>query len=188
MTTKLLALTLALLPALAGARVLGPGTLEVGGGTSLDFGTVTREVNGVEQFDISTLSLDADALWYLVNNFGLGVGISYERTELDDGVDSDEFSQTIVGPEAKFNLPIAPMASLVAEGLVGRIVVDDNGDDADGFAWQVGGGVRFFPADYLSLDALLRYTSASVEDDAGTELDEAGWNVGVGLSFYFGGR
>lgn len=193
MTTKILALTLAVLPALAGARDLGPGTFELGGGTDLGFGSATTEVNGVEVVDISTRSVNADALYYVVNNLGIGLGISYDWTEFDDGVSPKQSSSTsIIGPELKLNLPIAPKASVLLGGAIGRMVLSqDDGfgqADADGFAFLLGGGVRFFPADFVSLDALLNYTKAGVSDDAGNDIDVSGWELGLGVSVYFGGR
>jgi opacity protein-like surface antigen len=189
MNTKTAALTLALLPALAGARDLGPGTFELSGRTGLDFGSATAESSAsTTDLDISTLSVNGDALFYVVNNFGIGLGVSYDKTELDNGVDSSESSTSLIGPEAKLNLPIATQASVVLMGAAGRMATEDDLGDADGWAFLVGGGLRFFPADSVSLDAMISYTTASMEHDLGVDLDVSGWDLGLGLSVYFGGR
>lgn len=192
MNLKIAVLALAALPAFAGARDLRPGTVELSGGTRLDFGSATleREFAGFsEEVDVSTVALEAEGLYYIANNLGVGLGISYEKDDFDypDG-DSDEISTSLIGPMVKYNIPLAPQFSIALEGGIGRMVESQNDQDIDGFALLLGGGARFFATDWMSLDAMLSYTRASLEDDFDVEYTVSGWDLGVAVSFYLGGR
>jgi hypothetical protein len=189
MNAKIAVLTLALLPALAGARDLAPGTFELSGGTNLDYGKMTTSVPGEPDVDQTSLTLETDALYYVVKNLGLGLALRYDKSETDFGglggtVDS---SSSLIGPALKFSLPVAPSASVLLGGAVGRMSMSSDGSDADGWAFTVGGGLRLFAADWASFDALVSYTNASI-DFQGIDVDVTGWDVGLALSVFFGGR
>ena len=189
MIRTIAALALAVLPALAAARELPPGTFEVGAGTNLSFGSAKTEVNGTELMDTSSTAFSGDGLFYLARNVGLGLGLSYDHTKVETPTGStSESTQWMFGPELKVNVPLAPATSLLLVGALGRTKLDEDGAEADGWAWEVGAGLRLFPAEFVSLDVLLDYSHAGVTDDAGNDYTAAGWNVGVGFSLYFGGQ
>lgn len=194
MNAKIAALTLALLPALAGARDLGAGTFELSGGTNLNFGSRTYELTnpaftGKYEVDESTVALNTDALFYVVPNLGLGLGLQYQKTEWEDDFDKWESSFSFIGPEVKYNIPVAPSVSILVGGGLGRLAMTDlDGEDADGWALTLGAGARFFVVDAVAFDATLSYLKGSVEDDFNTETDLSGWNIGLALSVFFGGR
>lgn len=194
MNGKIAALTLALLPALAGARDLGPGTFELSGGTNLNFGSRTYELTnpafvGKYEVDESTFALNTDALFYVVRNLGVGLALQYQKTEWDDGVDEWESSYSFIGPEVKYNLAVAPSVSIIFGGGLGRLAFTDlDGEDADGWGLTLGAGARFFVVDAVAFDATLNYLTGSVEDDFNTDTDVSGWNIGAAVSVFFGGR
>ncbi len=189
MTRKLAALALAALPALAGARDLPPGTFEVGGSTNLSFGSAKVEVNDNKVLDTSARSFTGDALGYVTRNVGLGLGLSYgySKVELASG-SSSESTQWLVAPEVKVSVPLAPTASLLLVGAVGRAKVDVDGTETTGWEWLARGGFRFFPAQWVAFDALLDYSHSGVSDDAGNDYSVSGWTVSAGLSVFFGGQ
>ncbi len=120
MTRKLFALALAALPALAAARDLKVGTFEVGAGTNLNIGSMTTDVNDTEFGKISTTAFNGNALYYVANDFGLGLDLTYDKTKTEYGAvlggGSSTTTQWTVGPIAKLNFPVSPSVSI---GLLG---------------------------------------------------------------------
>ncbi len=195
MNAKTAALTLALLPALAGARDLGPGTWELSGGTNLDFGKTTSSRSGASDLETTVVSVDTDGLYYPVKNLGIGLGLGYDRSESDSGVYSSESSTSVIGPQAKLSIPFAPQASVLLSGAVGRMWVRQETNDlpvehADGWLFVGGAGVRMFPADFVALDVTVNYMRGSIdyEDLGAPEVDMSGWDLGLAISVFFGGR
>ncbi len=66
--------------------------------------------------------------------------------------------------------------------------LEEEGRSADGWAFNVGGGLRFFPVDFASLDVLVTYAYGSLSDSASNDFTVKGWNLGAGFSFFFGGK
>jgi hypothetical protein len=175
----------ALLPALAAARDVEPGTWEVTGGTRLGLSKLTVEPPGSPDIETSTVTFDTSVGYYLANNFGLGLLLDWEKQEVEIGAASEETTTSMIGPVATFNIPVAANVSGIASGGIVRMAVDTDGNDADGFGILLGGGLRLFATRNVAFDATLSFLFASVEDDLNNEVDISGFDLGVGIAILF---
>lgn len=191
MKLRTLALVSLLLPAIASARDISAGTFQLGGDANVSFSTGSVEFAtpvGTEEIDIDTFELGASGLFYVIPNLGLGAFIDHSNTTTEfEGEESDS-SSTVVGPQLSYNLSLAEQLSVFGTAGLGYATAEDDDADADGFAWAIGGGLRFFPARSVSLDGLISYSNLNLEDDFNNELDVSDLRIGVGLSVYFGGN
>jgi len=187
MKLRTLALVSLLIPALASARDLSAGTLQLGGDTNLGFSMTTTDFGGGD-VDTNVFDIGVSGLYYIIPNLGVGAFLDYsnESTEFED-IESD-FSSTIIGPQVSYNLSLAEQASAFGTFGLGYAKVDADDAEASGFAWQLGGGIRYFPVSAVSLDGSITYSNVSLEDDFNNEGDVSDLRIGVGLSFYFGGK
>lgn len=192
MTFRALAVASLLLPGLASARDLSAGTFQLGGDGSISFSRRSSEIEGNEGDDIDTLRVRASGFYYLVPNLGLGAFLEYLQQSTEVVGDDLQVSTVIVGPQVSYNLALAERLS--AFGTVGagwaksEAEVGDVSSDISGLAWQLGGGLRFFPARSVSIDGSVSYLSLNLEDDEDRDIDSSELGVRVGLSFYFGGN
>jgi hypothetical protein len=177
----------ALLPALAGARDLGPGTWEVTGGTRLGLSNVTLEPPGSPDVETRTVTFDTSVGYYVANNFGLGLLLDWQKEEIEIGTASTETTTSMIGPIATYDIPVSANVSVVASGGIVRMAVDVDGNDADGFGVLLGGGLRLFATRNVAFDATLSFLLASVEDDLNNEIDISGFDLGLGIAVFFGG-
>lgn len=187
MNAARLALIALLLPAAASAREIGAGTFQLSGGTQISYSSFSTEQPGFDDVDDTSFDLNGSGYFYVIPNLGIGAFISHNSSTFEQGVDSDDSSQTSIGPAITYNFPVAPQLSLFAEALLGYSTASFNDGDASGFLFGLGGGLRFFPADRVSLDASVNWSTASLEDDFNNEADTSGLSLGVGISVYFGG-
>lgn len=163
----------------AHAKNIQVGTVELSGTT--EFSYTDQEVENGTDIDIKTTELDVDALYYLVENLGLGLSVSYSDTE----VDNLDTSSWLVGPQVLYNFSMSEEASLFLKGSVFYAESEFDSVDADGWGWSVDGGAKYFINDHVSLNGSVGYASLSLEDDFNNDADIKGFNFGVGFSLYF---
>jgi opacity protein-like surface antigen len=187
MNAARLALVALLLPAAASAREIRPGTFQLSGGTQVSYSSTTTEQPGVSDFDSSSFDLNGAGYFYVIPNLGIGAFVSLTNGTDEFEGEEDEFSQTFLGPQITYNFPVAPQLSLFAEAALGWASASNNDNDASGLGFGLGGGLRFFPVDAVSLDASVNWTTLSLEDDFDNEADTSNLSLGVGISVYFGG-
>ncbi|MBE0568874.1 MAG: hypothetical protein IH577_04285, partial [Deltaproteobacteria bacterium] len=71
-------------------------------------------------------------------------------------------------------------------GAVGYATAEVEDFDADGWAFQLGGGLKYFLTNSASINGALTYQNLSLEaDSGGGDIDTSGINIGIGLSIYF---
>ncbi|MBK8162802.1 MAG: hypothetical protein IPK65_06540 [Gammaproteobacteria bacterium] len=151
----------------------------------------TIEIQGFEDLDQDTTSLDILALYYVSDNFGLGITWNYDTTEVFFGGDSIEVTSNEIGPVAAYNISLNKDASLKRIGALLIASIEDDsifGDEVtiDGNGWAVGGIISNFINDYISVNASLVFESLSLEeDDFDTDVDVGGYTVGVGFLSIF---
>lgn len=173
------------------AHDLKKGTVELGGSLQASMTSSTIEIPGFEDLDQDTTALDILALYYVSDNFGLGVTWNYDTTEFSSGGDSLDVTSNEIGPVAAYNISLNKNASLKLFGAFLIASVEDDtvfGDEVtiDGNGWAVGGMISNFINDYISIDATLVYETLSLEEsDSDTDVDVNGYTVGVGVSVYF---
>lgn len=174
-----------LVPASLWAMDINQGTFELAGTTAFNFSDTTTEVDGASDIDTTTWSLELDGNYYFMKNVGLGLILQYQDSEVDAGLPTGdiETSTFFIGPQIIYNMPLSEKVSLFVKGAVGYADAEFESDDADGWGWQVGGGLKYFITNSASINAAVTYQSLSMED--GGDVDTDGFNVGVGLSIYF---
>ncbi|MBE0568431.1 MAG: porin family protein [Deltaproteobacteria bacterium] len=169
-------------PATLWAMDINQGTIELSGKTAFDFSDTTTEVTGSPDIDETSYSFQIDGLYYLQNNLGLGLIFEYEETEFDS-IDSSTF---IIGPQVTYNFPLGEKVSLFVNGAVGYATAEVEDFDADGWAFQLGGGLKYFLTNSASINGAVTYQNLSLEaDSGGGDIDTSGIHVGIGLSIYF---
>lgn len=98
-------------------------------------------------------------------------------------------SVVMVGPSLKFAVSLTDNANAYVMGSGGYVKAEvslGGGDsDADGYFWQVGGGLQFFVTDSVALNDGLSYQQVSLsEDEADADVDLDGLTVSLGLSVF----
>jgi outer membrane protein len=182
--TVIVLLALLVLPATLWAMDIDPGKFELAGTTAFNFSDTTTEVDGAPDIDTTTWSFELDGNYYFMKNIGLGLILQYQDSEIDAGAGDIETSTFFIGPQIIYNIPLNYKVSLFVKGSVGYADVEVESEDADGWGWQVGGGLKYFLTNSASINAGVSYQSLYMEDGAG-DVDTDSFNVGVGLSIYF---
>jgi hypothetical protein len=197
---------LATFPMIAGASdlasSLAPGTLEVTGITFLDASTGSSEstlAGATATVDSTNFNLLTGALYYVVQDLGLGlhVGYGYSKSEFQGSTFSS--SDYSVGPLVSYAVPVAPQLALIgsADGSWIRRTSSSSGradDTSNGYGFGLQAGVKYFPAKPVSLDAGLGWSWQRFEEDGlglanGPKVTVTSTSLGLhlGVSVYFGG-
>lgn len=171
------------------ARDLSRGTVEIGGDLDLSTMSIDNKPEWGDSFKSDTKHLSTDLVYYVADNFGMGLQWNYVRTELDIFGDTLESTTNMIGPTAAYNISLNDDTSLK---LLGGIFItsseesDSSGTESgDGNGWHVGGQLNYFLNDAVAINGLLSYFSLSLKDDATfTNFDSDGWGLGIGLSVY----
>jgi hypothetical protein len=191
MRKLILVAALAALPSLVSAQSLKAGTLQLSGASGLQFGSNKLEQDGFADFDTTVRQLGGDALYYVTPIIGVGVTVSYVYQKLDDGVDTQESTDTAFGPIVGLNLPIGEKVALSAFGGFGRQSTEfDNGfvtTEGDGWGIFLGGGLKVFPVQSVSLDLGLQLSRFGLDFD-GQDVTSTNVALRAGISVYLGGR
>jgi len=172
-------------PASLWAMDIDQGKFELAGTTAFNFSDTTTEVDGAPDIDTTTWSFELDGNYYFMKNVGLGLILLYEDSEVDAGAGDIETSTFFIGPQITYNIPLNEKVSLFVNGAVGYADAEFDSNDADGWGFQVGGGLKYFLTNSASINGRVQYQSLSMEADAGGDADTDGFNLGVGLSIYF---
>ncbi len=209
MRTKLrVVLAVALLPLLASASEIVPGTIQVSGGTTLGFSSATAEQtlkspgfpDVREDTDIRTFDIEVGTLYYLTNMVGVGLDLGYGSREAETRPITVTETELFIGPKVGIDVPVAERIAVFGDLAIGYVKESFEEQDATdpfasfkyeptGWGLRIGGGVKFFPLKSLSLDAGLTYRYTSVSYDVFPDTVETrtgGIGGRVGLSIYFG--
>lgn len=187
MKLRTLALVSLLLPALASARDLSAGTLQLGGDANMAFSAGSADF-GAGDVDTNTFQIGVSGLYYLIPNLGFGAFLDYVNESTEFAGETSDASTTIIGPQVSYNLGLSEQVSGFGTFGIGYAKMEQDDADASGFGWSIGGGLRFFPTRSVSLDGTLSYANVNLEDDFNNEADFSDLTVGVGISFYLGGN
>ncbi len=183
--TVIVLLALLVVPATLWAMDINQGKIELSGQTKFNFSKTDIEATGSPDIDVTTFEFQLDGLYYLQKNLGLGLTILYDKTETEVAGASVDSSTFIIGPQVTYNIPLNEKVSLFVNGAVGYATAEFDNADADGWAYQFGGGLKYFLTNSASINGAVSYQSISLEDDFNNDIDTSGVSVGVGLSIYF---
>jgi hypothetical protein len=185
--------TLCLAPTLAVASDLRPGNLKLSGSTHLEFSSNETDLEDGDEGDVTQIAAGTSGYWFLTPNVGVGASLDYVRQSEDDALGDVTVTQYIVGPAVAFHLPVSERAALFGEAGIGlaRMSVDFGGDlgseDFDGDGWGIfgRGGVAFFVARAVSLDAALFFERTEWDPD-GRDVTFNTLGLNLGISVYLG--
>ena len=172
-------------PAALWGMDINQGKFELSGQTAFNFSDTTTEVAGSPDIDETSWSIQLDGNYYVINNLGLGLILQYESSETEVVGGDIDSSTLVIGPQVTYNISLSPQASVFVNGAIGYATVEVENEDADGYAWQIGVGLKYFLTNSVAANGVVSYQSLSLEDDDGNDFDRDGVNVGVGLSVYF---
>ena len=187
---KLLAiLAVVILPVVASASEIKPGTIQVSGATKLNFDSVSWKVDGTKVADITMFGVDGAALYYITPMIGVGLDLRFENQSVKPvGGTSESTSAYSIGPKAGLDYPLGENLAAFADVALLLSKADFGGVEGSGFGFGIAGGVKYFPVSVLSLDAGLRYSYQSLKLDDGfdTKASIGDFGVFAGVSLYFG--
>lgn len=184
--TVFVLLALLVVPGTLWAMDINQGKFELAGKTAFNFSDTTTEFDGGADVDTTTWSIELDGNYYFAKNLGLGLIFQYQKSEVDAGGPNDLDSSTVfIGPQVIYHFPLNEKISLFVNGAVGYAELEVESEDADGWGFQVGGGLKYFLTNSASINGSVMYQSLSMEADAGGDADTDGFTFGVGLSIYF---
>lgn len=164
---------------------ISEGVFELSGQTKFNFSKTDIEVTGSPDTEVTSTVIQFDGLYYFKKNLGLGLSVQYDKSETEvDGASLDT-STFLIGPLMTYNIPLKDKFSVFVNGLVGYATLKIGNDDADGWGFQIGGGVKYFPMKSASINATVSYQYIGLEDDYENDYDASGVNFGIGLSIYF---
>jgi len=170
------------------AKTIGPGTFEFSGDTELSYFSNTNEFKDKtfgdsEKIDTTTTKLSLSGSYYAIPNLGVGLLVSFETADTE----GDKETATAIGPQVIYQFGLSEAANVFIAAAVGynKVEAESDGEsaDADGFFWAVGGGLKFFPTNNFSVDAMIQYASHNYED-SDFEVEASGFGFGVGFSVY----
>jgi opacity protein-like surface antigen len=181
------------------ARAISPGTLEVGGDTTLRFESSKLEIEGdPDSQDTKRFELGLVGLYYITPNLAAGGFLQYDSETTEVAGAEDGLKTLLVGPAIGLDLPLQEKLSFFAQAGVGyqsATFTQTGSPDVDfsGWAFIVRGGLKYFVVKSFSLDAALQFNRSTVTGDAPgpglpePELTSTGFGLSLGLSVYFGG-
>jgi hypothetical protein len=173
-------------PALALARDLEPGTVELSGDSSFIFTSQKLRAQGFQDVDANTTSLSLGGFVFVARNLGVGAFVSYDEQSASSGATTTKSRSSLLGPALSFHLPIAPQVSLAVQGAIGVASLESDGSTADGWGWGDSAGIRYFAIPSVSFDGGVSILSVSVKS-SGLPIDQTGFGLSVGVSVYLGG-
>jgi len=169
------------------AKEIGQGIISISGATGLGFNKSTTSVEGMDDLEATTIDIEVNGEYYFMPNLGIGLIFMYESVEEDLPMDGTyECSSMMVGPQVVYNVSVNEQMSIPVFAAFGSVSMDDDGEDISGWAWAIGGGLRYFVMDNISFDGYLVYDSMSLENDV--EFDITDFGARVGVSIYLGGE
>jgi hypothetical protein len=185
---------LVLISSVVYSKEISPGTISLSGTTGLGFFKTTTSYEGMDDLDSDLFTAEINGEYYIIPNLGVGLILMYESGSQDyayyDGsgmsIDTMDYSSVMVGPQVVYNVNLNEQMSAPIFAGFGHVSYDDDGDKMSGWAWVVGGGLRYFVMDRISFDGYIYYDSMSLEDDVTVDITDISGRAGI--SIYLGGE
>lgn len=175
------------------AHGIGVGTIEIGGDLDLSaFSAETKFSSGgfSDTTDNDTVNLSLTGFYYVADNLGIGISWSYRSEKVSADGDSAKTTMHVIGPAVQFNSSLNKNVNLFLAGTLGYASIDYDDSffgnaSADGFGYDIVGGIKYFMNDHISLNGSIGYGSISADIDGfDAEVKISGVNFGMGLSVY----
>ena len=174
------------------------GDIEFSTAASLDINRVKTKEEGIDYereraLTITTLSIPVRVGYFLTDNIEIEPEIThtYMKYSYEDYSGSTTTSLLLANVAFNFNTPSQVMPFVL--GGVGlmteRTSYDGESESESGFAWNVGGGIKWFVANRVALRIEYRFISFSLttEEDTNYKITESHTNhrIFVGISMFF---
>jgi hypothetical protein len=140
--------------------------------------------------DVTTVAGDAGIHYFVTDWLQLGILVLGEHQEIENGPLETESSSVRGAPAITINIPTdSPVVPFIraAAGVeyIRTDVNDQNPDDAVGFYWQAGAGLRFFVTHWASINIQAIFENSIFDDD---DIDRVySYGALAGISLYWGG-
>lgn len=172
------------------------GDVELSTAASLDIDRIKEKIDGVEVEEVLTISTFSVPLrigYFLTDNIEIEPEIYfiYLRMSYDEESASSTTALLLANVAYNFGTPSQVMPFVL--GGVGlmteRTSYDGESESASGFAWNVGGGIKWFAANRVALRVKYRFIHYSIttEVDTFVKVTDSHTNhrIFVGLSIFF---
>lgn len=176
------------------AKDINLGTLELLGDASAQLSTEKDTSSGSPITETTkTTDLHATGLYYIQNNFGIGLDFTYLISKYSrPGFDST-VKATLISPVVGFNLSLDPTSSILLEfGLLGAIQGVSTYDDSDGDTGEadisgtlIGALYKKFVNPNVSLNFGVALISVDAEYEFGGKDETDSTDFLAGISVYF---
>lgn len=171
------------------AKEIERGTLEIGGGLDVSYGSHSTKVSQGETSSTDAQNISAILAFYVAPNLAAGLAWDYRSADVTSGGDRFESSLNVIGPLVTLNLGLNDAAALRFTASIGK-AHSEAGDtfsvvNVDGLGWSVGGAIRYFLTDSVALDGGIDYLSLSMkESTTSTEVSQSGFSTALGISVF----
>ena len=205
---RVLGVGLILLPLAAAGIEPGEGTIEVSGTSALSMGSTRTESTYTSpgmpassgESSGTSLSLSGGVLYYFSPAVGVGLDLAWSSDETSSGSYQRTIRSTAVSPKIGGETPITEDVSLFADVRLGyqlsstetrgSSTTPDGTVTFHGVRFGVRGGVKWFPAENVSLNAGAEYVAVrQAADQPGGATQEnrtSTLRAIAGVSIYFG--
>lgn len=186
---------IALASTAAQARDIDQSTIMISGDTSFDNSSADIKLNGItETSDTTTLNLAG--AYFIAKNIGVGVLISNEDTDIDDGTTQSNSAMNMIGPIISYNISLDTDFSVMFTA--GYFNLSGDYDDGAGNVANIDGDgillmttVVYFISDSFAVNLSMRKTDANVDVTLGTfnpintsgDMEETAMTIGLSAFF-----
>jgi opacity protein-like surface antigen len=173
------------------AKEIKAGTIGLGGDLNISYDSDTSKPSSGPKTVDKEKSVNANMLYYIMPNLGLGLGWSYDKYDSTNAGINLGVTTYSIGPAMGYNISVNEELSVKIMGSIEKLnsnarVTGLPTSKVDGTQWTAMAQLNYFPVDNISLDAGIQYHSASLSDNQATgNIKFTGYTSRVGLSVYF---
>ncbi len=186
-------IALSMLATTAAAHEVTEGTIMLMGDSNLEYASSEVTSNGAK-VETDTVNLNFNGVYFVRNNFGIGLMLGYEDSEVKDGLVTETMSMSMFGPIVGYNFSLDHNTSLILHAGVFTASGDMNdglgtSGDIDGEGYALGASFNFFVNDNLAVTLGVRRVDADLDTDiagfptVSADLTETATTVGLATFF-----
>lgn len=180
----------------ASAKNIEKGAIEIDGALDLSISSSDTEAKATgysSKTSNDDNSVRISALYYLVQNVGLGLQTEYGGSKNTNNSETEKITSLFIAPMVKYNYSLNEKTNLYFTGAVGitkqEVKEETFSIKTNGYGWEVGTGLIFFLTDSVALNGGIAYSSMQTETDHSSysedlDIDTSGMTFNVGISFF----
>lgn len=176
------------------AKDITEGTIAFSGGTTGALAILNSEVDAYDtEYDTVTLNLQTEAIYFVQQNIGLGLGYTYESSTSEFEGDYEVSSTSVTFEPGLYlnhdldedNSILFNVAFIFGSSTDTETDQDDIESSIRGF--KFGGTFQHFVTDSVTANISAEYGKVSYEDeDSDFSVDTSGLAFGIGATIYLG--